>query len=228
MEEKLNLARIKKEGHTFEISVDPDLAVKLKRGGDVDLREVLKAEKIFSDARKGELVSEAILEKYFKTVDPLKIAEIIIRKGEIQLTSEYRAEQREQKIRKLIELIHRNAVDPHTKLPLPITRIENAFAEAKVHLDEYKPAEEQLDEVVSKLRPVLAIKFEQANLVITIPSTYTGKAYSLVQKNSKLLKEDWNSDGSWTVLVEIPAGLKLEFIEKLNSLTHGEVIVTEK
>ena len=139
MEEKLNLARLKREGNLFEISVDPDLAIRWKKGEAVDLREALRADKIFADAKKGEIASDSLLEKYFQTSDPLKIAEIIIKKGEIQLTSEHRSEQREQKKRRLVELIHRNAVDPHTKLPLPLTRIENAFEEAKLHLDEKKP-----------------------------------------------------------------------------------------
>ena len=71
------------------------------------------------------------------------------------------------------------------------------------------------------------MKFEKAQITLTVPATFAAKSYSLVQKNSKILKEEWNSDGSWTVFVEIPAGLKPEFIEKLNSLTHGDIEIKE-
>lgn len=225
---KLNLARIKKANQTFEINVEPDLAIKFKKGEPVDIKEVLKAEQIFSDTKKGEVASEAKLKEVFHTADSLKIAEIIIKEGEIQLTSEYREQQREQKKRKLVGLIHRNSVDSSTKLPIPVQRIELAFEEAKVKVDEYRSAEEQLDDVLSKLKPILPIKFEQANLVLQIPPAYAPKAYSLVQKYSKILKENWNSDGSWTATVEVPGGLKAEFLDKLNSFTHGEIRVEEK
>lgn len=225
---KLNLARLKKANQTFEINVDPDLAIKFKKGEPLNIKEVLKAEQIFSDAKKGEIVPEAKLKEAFHTADPLKIAEIIVKEGEIQLTSEYRQEQREQKKRKLIELIHRNAIDPATKLPHPSQRIELAFQEAKVHIDEYKSAEEQLDAILAQLRPVLPLKFEQSKLTLQISPTYAPKVYSLVQKYSKILKENWNSDGSWTAIVEIPAGLKPEFLDKLNSMTHGEITVEEE
>lgn len=225
---KLNLARLKKANQTFEINVDPDLAVKFKKGEPINFREVLKAEQIFSDAKKGELVPEAKLKETFHTTDPLKIAEIIVKEGEIQLTSEYRQEQREQKKRKLIELIHRNAINPATKLPHPSQRIELAFEEAKIHIDEHKSVEEQLDAVLNQLRPILPLKFEQSQLTLQVPPIYAPKLYSLVQKYSKILKETWNSDGSWTVKVELPAGLKAEFLDQLNSQTHGEIIIKEK
>jgi ribosome maturation protein SDO1 len=225
---KLNLARIKKDSQTFEVNIDPDLAVKFKKGEPIDIREVLKAEQIFLDAKKGEFAPETKLKEVFHTTDSLKIAEIIIKEGEIQLTSEYRQEQREQKKKKLVELIHRNAVNPTNNLPHPPQRIELAFEEAKVKIDDYKTAEEQIEDILSKLKPIIPIKFEQSKLTLQIPPAYAPKAYSLVQKYSKILKENWNNDGGWTATVEIPAGLKAEFMDKLNSFTHGEITITEE
>ncbi len=225
---KLNLARIKKANQTFEVNVDPNLAIKFKKGEPVDIKEVLKAEQIFSDTKKGEVASEAKLKEVFHTADSLKIAEIIIKEGEIQLTSEYRQEQREQKKKRLVELIHRNAVDPTNNLPHPPQRIELAFEEAKIKIDDHKTAEEQVEDILSKLKPIIPIKFEQSNLTLQIPPAYAPKAYSLVQKYSKILKENWNNDGSWTAKVEIPAGLKAEFMDKLNSFTHGEITIAEE
>ena len=225
---KLNLAKLKKKGETFEINIDPDLAMDFKKGENITISEILKAEQIFSDAKKGELASEAKLEEVFNTTNPLEIAEIIIKEGEIQLTSEFRSQEREQKKKKIMDLIHKNAIDPATKLPHPLTRIENAFREAKVQIIDFKSAEEQLDEVVTKLRPILPIKFEQSQLEVNIPAAYAAKSYSLVKKHSKITKEEWNQDGSWTANVELPAGLKPEFVDKLNSLTHGEVFIKEK
>jgi len=224
---KLNLARLKKGKDLFEINVNPDLAILFRKGENIDLREVLKTDQIFSDTKKGELASESSLKQWFKTTDPLIIAEIIIKEGEIQLTSEYRSQEKEKKKRKLIELIRRNAIDPSTNLPHPPQRIELAFEEAKIKIEDTTPVEEQIDSIVSKLKPVLPIKFEEIVLALQIPTDYAAKSYSLVQKYSKILKEEWNSDGSWGVLVKIPAGLKVEFIDKLNSFTHGKINIKE-
>ena len=55
-----------------------------------------------------------------------------------------------------------------------------------------------------------------------IPGTHAGKCYSVVQKQ-KMVKETWNNDGSWTVTLDIPAGLVPEFIDSLNKVTSGDV-----
>ena len=227
MSEKLNVARIKKFGNTFEISINPDAAIKYKRGEISDLREVLLADNIFSDAKKGMTVSDDELNKAFQTTDVSKIAHIILTEGEIQATAEHRSAEREQKRKQLIHMISSQAINPKTKLPHPPTRIEAALEEAKVHLEDHKSIEEQFDDIIRKLRPIIPISIEMAELTFTIPATYSGKAYNIVNSNSKILRDNWNSDGSWTVTAEMPAGMKLDFIEKLNSLTHGEVVVKE-
>ena len=225
MADKLNLARIKKFGQNFEISVDPDLALKFKKGELDNLREVLHSDQIYSDAKKGQVVSPEKLVEAFKTDDPLKVAEIIIKEGEIQLTSEHRGKEREQKLKQLINKIHQMSVDPKTNLPHPANRIDAALEEAKIKLDEHKSLEEQFDDIISKLRPILPIKIEMKKMTITIPSLYAGKSYPIVTKQGKVISDDWLGDGSWRVVLEIPAGMQQDLIDTLNSLTKGEVLV---
>ena len=224
MSEKISLARLKKFGKTFELSVNPDLALAYKRGEITDLNEVVLAEHIFTDAKKGLITPAAELEKIFKTTDFNKIAHIIIKEGEIQATSEHRNKEREQKLKQLVELIRRQAVDSRTGFPIPATRIEAAFEETKVHLDEHKSVEEQFPEVLSKIRVVLPIKIEQKKMTLTIPSQFSGKLYPVVHIYN-VQKEDWLNNGDWKVIVEVPAGMVQEFIDKLNSITHGQVLV---
>ena len=224
MPPKITLARLKKFGQTFEISVDPDKALFYKKGQITDLDEVLHADNIFLDAKKGMVAPQAELEKVFKTTDTQKIADIIIKEGEIQFTAEHRQLEREQKIKKIVYLIHKQAIDARTGFPLPLERIEGALVQAKVHLDENKPAEEQLEGIITKLRPILPIKIEQKRISITIPAQYAGKAQSVL-RGMGIQKEDWKSDGSWEVTVEVPAGLLQEFIDKVNALTKGQAII---
>ncbi len=219
----INKAVLKKGGETFEVDVDPDLALDVRAGKEVDMREVLKAEKIFSDAKKGLLAPEGKMTELFGTADALDVAKIIIKEGEIQLTSEYRKKKQEEKRSKIINSIARNAIDPKTKLPHPPNRIEAAMKEAKVTIDDYKSAEEQIEGIVKKLQPIIPIKFEVKKIEIGIPATYASKTYAIVKSYSKIVSEGWQNDGSWQGTVELPGGLIEEFFDKLNSLTKGDV-----
>ena len=219
----LNLARINKSGDHFEIAVDPDLAIKYKKGEDIDINEVIKSEHIFSDVKKGLLASEEKLKEIFGTSVPLEVAEEIIKKGEIQLTSEYRNKLIEDKKKQIITTIQRNGFNPSTGLPHPATRIEAAMEEVKVKIDEHKSAKEQVEDILKSIRVVIPISMEKKNIEITVPGEFTGKCYSIIQNMSAVKKENWNSDGSLTALVEISAALQTELFDKLNAVAHGNI-----
>lgn len=217
-----NLARLRKGGKTFEVAIDADLAIALKNGKAVDIHDVVKSEKkIFSDVKKGVVAAEHDLQQLFATTDALQVAKQIILHGDVQLTSEYREKLREEKYRKIVALIARNAMDPKTKLPHPPTRIENAIEEAKVKIDECKSAEDQLDAIIKKLRTVLPISMDTKTIWIKIPADHAAKAYNAIVPFAHPQQEKWNNDGSFECKISMPAGLEADFSEKLNSVTRG-------
>ncbi len=215
------VARLKTNGQTFEAVVDCNFALQVKDGKEVASEDLLAADHIFSDEKKGLLASEKVLENVFGTTNCKDIAMRIIKKGELQLTNAIRSKFREQKQKQVLELINRNGIDPRTNLPIPITRIELALEEAKVKIDESKSAEKQLDEIISKLRPVLPIRIEQKILEIHIPSAQAEKMFGSLTKWGKKKKENWNNDGSYSCTLEIPAGTYLSFLDFLNRTTNG-------
>ena len=220
------IARLKKQDSTFEILVDCDKAMAFK-SGNASLDDALVTNDIFKDIKKGEHASENLLEKIFGTTDKNKVAETILKEGEIQLPTEYKNKLREQKRKQIINLIARNSVDPKTNLPHPPQRIENAMDEAKVNINEFKSAEEQVQDIVTKLRTILPISYEIKILAIKIPAQFSGQSYSILKKFGNLLKEDWLNDGSMLATVEVPAGLQNDLFDSLNNLTHGQIEVTE-
>jgi len=219
----INLAKLKKGGENFEVAINSDNAIAFKQGKDMAIEDVITNEKIFTDAKNGLLASEKLMQQLFNTIDVKEVAKIIIKEGEIQLTTEYKQKLRDEKKKRIINFIHVNGVDPKTGLPHPVTRIENAFEEAKIHINEFKSEEKQIDEVLKKLRIILPIKFEVDEIELKIPAAYAAKMYSIVKGFSKIIKEDWLNDGSWKCVVEVTAGLKQDFFDKLNSMTHGEI-----
>tara|TARA_Y100000310_G_C20661878_1_gene805250 strand:+ start:1401 stop:2096 length:696 start_codon:yes stop_codon:yes gene_type:complete len=220
------IARLKKQDHVFEILVDCEKAMDFK-SGNASLDDVVVTTDIFKDIKKGEHASEHDIENMFGTTDDRKVAEIILKKGEVQLTTEYKNRLREQKRKQIITLIARNSVDPKTNLPHPPQRIENALNEAKININEFKSADEQVKDIVKQITGVLPIKYEIKVLSIKIPADVTGQSYPILKRFGNLLKEDWLNDGSLNVTAEVPAGLQNELFDKLNSLAQGRVEVTD-
>jgi ribosome maturation protein SDO1 len=223
--ENLAIARYQIEDNRFEIIVDPDKAYEYKRGANIDLYDILEGQIIFEDVKHGKKASPEILEKVFGTTEPLKIAERIIRKGELQLTSEQRNRMVSEKKKRIIAILVKNCLNPQTKLPHPPQRIERAIDDAKVSIDPWKDAEEQAKEMVKALQQIIPIRMELTQWNITIPATFSGKAYNMVSKFGNIIKESWGADGSWNGNIEIPAGIQTSFIDSLNKATKGSVII---
>ncbi len=215
-------ARLKTHGTTFEVLVDPDGALALKRGDSVNLEDILAVEDIFENASRGDRSPEEDLQKAFGTLEVLPIAEIIIKKGDISLTAEQRKQFIENKRRQVIEVIARNAINPQTKTPHPPGRIEQAMTEARVNIDPTKSIDELVKIAMKAIRPLIPIRFEEVEVAVKIPSAYAPKAYGEVAAYGKLIREAWQNDGSWIGVVQIPAGMQNEFYALINRLTKGE------
>jgi ribosome maturation protein SDO1 len=210
-----------KDNEHFEVLVKPQKALDYRMGKTAAITEVLAAETIFSDANKGTKASEENLRKAFGTTDSLKIAETILTKGTLQLTTEQRRKMIEDKRKQIVDFISRQSVDPKTNLPHPPTRIENAMEQIRYSLDPFKPVEEQAKEIIKALRIILPLKMEQVSLSVSIPATYSAKAYGSIKGFGTIKREEWRPDGSWYGILEMPAGSYAPFLEKLGEITKG-------
>ena len=211
-------ARLKVNGKHFEIMVDLDEALKVKSGKG-DIISALQSPHIYHDLKKATLVSQKDLMENFGTADIYEIAKKIIASGEVQKTQEFRDEQRENKIKQVINIIIKNATDQHGK-PYTEERLRTAISQVHFNFDS-RPPEQQMHELVSKLKTIIPIKIETKKVKLTIPARYTGQVYGLLQENKE--SEEWLSNGNLQVVLNVPAGLLIDFYDKLNSVTHGSV-----
>ena len=221
MSEKYTIARLTKDNEHFEILVKPEKALDYRTGKIARITEVLVAETIFADANKGTKVSEEQMRKAFETTDPLKIADEILKKGTLQLTTEQRRKMIEDKRKQIIDFISRQAVDPKTNLPHPPLRIENAMEQIRYPIDPHKPVEEQARDIVKLLRPILPLKIEQISLSVRIPAEHSVRAYGAIKNFGTIKQEEWRADGSWYGIIEMPAGTYASFLNKLGEITKG-------
>jgi len=223
MSERHTVARLTRDGEHFEILVKPKHALSYRLGKITSISEVLIADTIFTDANKGLRASEDNLQKTFGTLDPTKIVSVILKKGTLQLTTEQRRQMIEEKRKQIISFISRQCVDPRTNLPHPPLRVEQALEQIHHPIDPFKEAEEQAKEIVKLLRPILPLKMEKVSVAINIPPEYASKAYGVVKGFGTLKREEWRADGSWSTIVELPAGLYGPFLEKLGEITRGNL-----
>lgn len=217
-------ARLESHGQRFEVLVDPDAALAIKRGEfDDNLEDVIAAEDVFEDASRGDRPPEESLEEVFETTDPMEIIPEVIKRGEIQITAEQRREMQEQKRKQLINTIARNAVNPQMDdAPHPPERIERALEEAGFRIDPMEPVEGHVDDALDALRPVIPIRFDEVVMAVRFPADYAGRAQSEVREFGDLKREEWQSDGSWVGVLEFPAGLQNDFYDLVNELSSGE------
>jgi ribosome maturation protein SDO1 len=221
MSDKYTIARLTKDNEHFEILVKPEKALGYRIGRISRITEVLATELIFADANKGTKVSEEQMRKAFETTDPLKIADVILKKGTLQLTTEQRRKMTEDKRKQIIDFISRQAVDPKTNLPHPPLRIENAMEQIRYPIDAHKPVEEQAREIVKLLRPILPLKIEQISVGVHVPAEYSARAYGSIKSFGEIKQEEWRADGSWYGIIEMPAGAYASFLNKLGDITKG-------
>jgi len=217
-------ARIKIKGKNFEIRVDLDKALNFKKGRSVLPQEFLEVPFIFSDIRKGLKVPHNDLKDAFGSDDVFQVAGKIVKDGEVQLPVEYKTQLQEGKRKQIIDWFSKNAVDPVSGRPHPATRIDDSLSKAGVNIDN-RNIEEQIPSVLEKLRKVLPIKIETKKLRLRIPSIYTGRVYGIVNQYKQ--SEEWPGNGDLSCIINLPAGLQMEFYDKLNAVAHGSIIVEE-
>ncbi len=215
------IARIKKEGEEYEIYVDPYTSRDLKQGKDVDIEDVVATRDVYHDAEKGKKAPDKELNKAFGTTDFEEIVNKIIKKGEIQLTTEQKREMREKKKKQVIDWIKRNAMNPQTNQPHTRERIKKAIKEEGHHFDPFRGVKEQAEEVIDKISTQIPISIEKLKIAVKIPPEHAAKASNTLH-SYKIKKEEWKNDGSYIAVIKIPAGFKDELYDKVNKITHGE------
>jgi ribosome maturation protein SDO1 len=223
MSDKYTTARLAKGQDHFEILVKPEPALDYKMGKQVPMSQVLMIEEIYSDSSKGTRASEDKLQKNFGTTDAARIAEDIMKNGELQLTTDQRRRLVEDKRKQIVAIIARNALDPRTGTPHPPLRIEQALNQIRLSIDPFKSAEEQSKLVIEELRPILPIKMEQMRIAVKVFPEHAARAYNMFKSFGTVSREEWQRDGSLVAVVEMPAGMYGSFIERTGKLTQGSI-----
>ena len=218
------IAKLRSGKLFFETMVDLDNAMKLRKGGEVSMSDVIRDNAIYTNLGKGMKAGSAELEQAFGTSEFEKVVEQIVKKGIIEVSQEFRDEALEARRKQVVDFLVRNAIDGQTGRPFTPDTLQNALKDAGVKI-ENKNIENQITRIIDSLKQVIPIKIETKKLKVIVPAMHTGKAYGLLTEYKE--KEEWLSNGDLQITLNIPVGIQMEFYDKLNSITHGSAITEE-
>ena len=224
--EKAIIAKLSKGGKHFEVLVDSELAYDFRSGKAVSVNKMLAVGQIFTDAKKGDRVVTSDLEKAFGTSDVNKVAEIIVKTGEIQLTTDFRRKKTEEKRKQIATMISRAAIDPRTKVPHPPDRVLNAMEQAHVNVDPFVAAEQQVAEVIKAVKQILPLSIEEVEMTVEIPAKYSGRVHGAIREYG-MPSEQWVGQ-ILIIKIKIPAGLKEKFYSHMAGISENNARVNEK
>jgi len=217
------VARLRVGKITFETMVDLEKSIQLRKGGAV-INEVIRDTAIYTDQKKGMRAGHMELENAFGTADFATVVGQIVKKGQLEVTQEFRDEALEAKKKQVLDFLVRNAVDASTGRPFTAHILEGAIKHAGVKI-ENKNVESQMGGIIEKLRSVIPLKIATKKIKIRIPAMHTGRVYGLVNEYKE--KEEWLGNGDLEIILNIPSGIQMEFYDKLNGVTHGSAITQE-
>ncbi|MFA7707371.1 MAG: ribosome assembly factor SBDS [Candidatus Pacearchaeota archaeon] len=218
------VARLRKGSMIFETMVNLEAAMKLKKGEKVDIAEIIRDNAVYTDLKKGMRAGKDVLISAFETDNFPEIVEKIVKRGELEVTQEFRDEAVEQKRKQIIDFLVRNAVDARTNRPFTPDMIQNSLKQAGVKIDK-QPIERQIKPIITALTKIIPIKIASKKIKVIIPAVHTGRAYGIVQEYKE--REDWLANGDLEVILNIPVGIQTEFYDRLNGVTHGSAITQE-
>lgn len=215
-------ARIKKGGKHYEVLVDLEEALKFRKD-EGSLNAAVLGDVVFHNLKSGERAGTDEMEVDFGSSVFEEVAGKIIKNGEVVRTEASMRVDQDKKYKQVVDFLVRNAMSPEGR-PYTPDRIMKALKEARVNVKN-KPVEMQVAEILDQLGKVLPVSIERKRVKLLVPAVHSGKAYGIIKEF--MIREDWKNNGDLEVLVEVPAGLIMDFYDRVNGATSGSVMSEE-
>jgi len=217
---KLQLVKFKSGKHVFEVATKPGTVLKF-RAQQLGIGNVLETEVVWKDISKGDRASSAELIEVFKTDNQSECCLKIVQDGDLQLTEAERKEIVEKRRREIVNYLHKYYVDPKTKAPHPVLRIENALADLKYRVDPETPVEKQVQEIMKNMPGIIPMKKMDLTGWVTIPHAHLGQVQGQLKKFVLVKHERYNDKGCEFEVQLVPGDYD-PLMAMLNNLCKGE------
>ena len=219
--EHFSLITYEKQGRHFELDVDPDKAIEYREKKLTDLDQVLKVYKVFENVRQDQLSTKDDMIAVFGTDDTEEVIKFMLENGELQLSQEHRKKIVEALHKRIVSEIYRMAIDARTDMPLPMPRIENGLEEAKFKVKENVSYDKLFKTAIDGLKRIIPIKIANIKYSILLDMKYSVHVLKYLETLGTVMKKEKQGSDKINFVIDMPSGLKQEFMENINNLTHG-------
>ncbi|GAH45198.1 unnamed protein product [marine sediment metagenome] len=220
-----SIVRYEKHGRRYELLVNPEPAWLFIQGEEVEIDDIFEVYIVYENISRGVKSTQDDLGVAFEGLTERETAIKILKEGKLQLTIGQRNEILKDKRIEIVDFIHIHCINPRENAPIPKDRIENAILDLGVNISYKDDVKSQALEVIDLLKPIMPIRLESVKLAVKIPPSYTGSLYGFLISAGNLVQEEWLSDGSLAIVVNIPSGTQADFLEQITSRTKGKAQV---
>lgn len=220
MADKYQIVKYKSGKNAFEVLCVPGTVLKY-RDGQLGLDKTLFAENVYKNFSTGDRAKESELQEAFGTTNEMECIKKIMDEGEYSLSTKERQELVEKKKKEMITYVHKQYIDPRTKVPHPISRIEGVFKDMKLMVDPFKSAEKQVEAIFSKLVEKMPLKKTLVYATLKLKHQYLGKVMPVAHKWAKVSGEQYNHEGVAMDLSIVPGDYE-SLVNELHNLTKGD------
>jgi ribosome maturation protein SDO1 len=220
-----SIVRYEKHGRRYEMLVNPEPAWLFLQGEEVEIDDIFEVFDIYENVSRGAKITQDDLDVAFENMTDREMAIKILKEGQLQLTADQRNEILKEKRAEIVNFIHIHCINPRENTPIPKDRIDKAIMDLGVNISYKEEAKNQALEVIDMLKPIMPIRLESVKLAVKIPPSSTGSLYGFIISAGNLIQEEWLSDGSLAVMLQIPSGTQADFLDQITSRTKGKAQV---
>ena len=100
--------------------------------------------------------------------------------------------------------------------------LENRIKNSKKFTKKYKFIQiRYFEKLIKSIKPLIPISFEKIRVAVKIRAIHVGKCYGQISSLANIESEEYQKDGSWIGILEMPAASFVKLEDVLGSLTKG-------
>lgn len=204
-----------------EIMARPGMVTKY-REGKCSLQDALVDDRVYRNIAKGEVANAAELSGLGGSNDA--ILDTILKNGKYSQTAAEKREHMDKLKREVVNFLHSNFIDPRTRTPHPVTRIEGALAEAKINLDPESDAEHNARKILKKLQLIIRLEESTIDVTVVIPNNKIGQTIGICYSMGTVKGEEYGPENAYIQMVISP-GQYDKLVEQTSSASQGLAVV---
>ena len=178
------VVRHKTHGARFEIACYKNTVLSYRRGHEKDLDNVLQTTEVYASVSKGVVARDDELIKAFGHCDRRKICEVILLRGELQVSELERKSETESAFRDCVTTLVEKCVNPATKMPYPPGMIESALRDIHFSIDPKRSAKQQALDALPKLQEIFPIRRAEMRFAAVVPIDKEEKLMTFIRENN--------------------------------------------